>query len=196
MGIKTVPHPPYNPDLAPCEFWLFPKLSGCHYETIEEMKDAVTKVADTHRRGLPSGLPKVVGTVQHGRCSRKRLLRRGLEFHVCTINKSNHAKKSLETHLMILVWHRTSLSLDYPALPSWSNCHLTTVPDSSSISYDTGPVCLLTTPPFHLGPTVALPPYQTLLLFHMTMDLSVFWLPRPSILVLYRNFLHIPIHLL
>ena len=44
MGIKTVP---YSPDLAPCDFWLFPKPRGCHYETIEEMKGAVTKVIDT-----------------------------------------------------------------------------------------------------------------------------------------------------
>ena len=47
MGIKTVPHPSYSPDLAPCDFWLFPKLRGCHYETIDEMKEAVTKVIDT-----------------------------------------------------------------------------------------------------------------------------------------------------
>ena len=44
MGIKTVSHPP-------CDFWLFPKLKeklrGCRYETIEEMKEAVTKVIDT-----------------------------------------------------------------------------------------------------------------------------------------------------
>ena len=46
MGIKTVPHPPYSPDLASRDFWLFPKLRGCHYETIEEMKEAVTKVID------------------------------------------------------------------------------------------------------------------------------------------------------
>ena len=46
MGIKTVPHRPYSPDLAPCDFWLFPKLRGCHYETIEEMKEAVTKIID------------------------------------------------------------------------------------------------------------------------------------------------------
>ena len=46
-GIKTVLHPPYSPDLAPCDFWLFPKLRGCHYETIEEMKEAVMKVIDT-----------------------------------------------------------------------------------------------------------------------------------------------------
>ena len=39
--------PPYSPDLAPCDFWLFPKLTGCHYETIEEMKEAVTNVIDT-----------------------------------------------------------------------------------------------------------------------------------------------------
>ena len=47
MGIKTVPQPPYSPDLAPCDFWLFPKLRGCRYKPIEEMKEAVTKVIDT-----------------------------------------------------------------------------------------------------------------------------------------------------
>ena len=47
MGIKTVPQPPYSPDLAPWDFWLFPKLRGCRYETIEEMGEAVTKVIDT-----------------------------------------------------------------------------------------------------------------------------------------------------
>ena len=47
MGIKTVPYPPYSPDLAPRGFSLFPELRGCHYETIAEMKEAVTKVIDT-----------------------------------------------------------------------------------------------------------------------------------------------------
>ena len=51
MGIETVPQPPYSPDLAPCDFWLFSKLKeelrGCRYETIEEMKEAVTKLIDT-----------------------------------------------------------------------------------------------------------------------------------------------------
>ena len=47
MDIKAVRHPPYNPDLAPCDFWLFPKLRGCPYGTFEEMKKAVTKVTDT-----------------------------------------------------------------------------------------------------------------------------------------------------
>ena len=47
MGIKTVPHSPYSRDLGPCDFCLFPKLRGSRYETIEEMKEAVTKVIDT-----------------------------------------------------------------------------------------------------------------------------------------------------
>ena len=44
--INTVPHPPYSRNLSPCDFWLFHKLTGCRYETIEEMKEAVTKVID------------------------------------------------------------------------------------------------------------------------------------------------------
>ena len=47
MGIKTAPQPPYSRDLAPSDFWLFPKLRGSRYETTEEMKEAVTKVIDT-----------------------------------------------------------------------------------------------------------------------------------------------------
>ena len=47
IGIKRVRHPPYSPDLTPCDFWLFPKLTGCRYEIIKEMKEAVTKVIET-----------------------------------------------------------------------------------------------------------------------------------------------------
>ena len=102
MGIKTIPQPPYSPDLAPCDFCVFPKhkekLRGCRrYETSEEMKEALTKVIDTlTQRELPSGLPEVVGMVQQVHCSQRNLLRRGLKFHVCTINKSAHTKKVLK----------------------------------------------------------------------------------------------------
>ena len=47
MDIKTVAQPHYKPDLAPYDLWLFPKLRGCPYETIEETREAVTKVIDT-----------------------------------------------------------------------------------------------------------------------------------------------------
>ena len=46
MGMKIVHHPPYSWDLALCDFCLFPKLRGCRYEIIEEMKEAVMKVID------------------------------------------------------------------------------------------------------------------------------------------------------
>ena len=65
----------------------------------------------SHRR-TSMGLSEVVGTVQVY-CSQRKLLRRGLEFHVCTINKSVHTKKSLETYLMIPVYW-ILLSLGFP----------------------------------------------------------------------------------
>ena len=67
MGIKTVPQPPYSPDIAPCDFWLFLKLTGCLYETIEEMKEAVTKVIETlTQEGFPGTLQKLLE--RHNKC--------------------------------------------------------------------------------------------------------------------------------
>ena len=107
MGIKTDPQPPYSPDLAPCDFWLFPKLKeklgGCRNNWGDE-RGCDEGHWHAHTRGLPWILPDVVGTVQQVHCSRRRLLRRGLESHVCTNNKSAHSKKSLETYLMIIVY--------------------------------------------------------------------------------------------
>ena len=87
MGIKIVRHPPYSPDLAPCDIWLFPKpqrLSLWDNWGYERDFDEGHWHANT--RGLPWGLPDVVGTVQV-HCSRRRLLWRELEFHVSTINQ-------------------------------------------------------------------------------------------------------------
>ena len=47
MCIKTVPQTPYGPDLAPYDFCLIPQLRGCRYETIDDLKEAVTKIIDT-----------------------------------------------------------------------------------------------------------------------------------------------------
>ena len=128
MSINTVPHSPYSPDLAPYDFWLFSKLRGCRYETIEEMKEAVTKVIDkAHTRGLPWSLPDVVRTVQKVHCSRRRLLRRVLEFHVCTINKSAHTKKVWKLYLMILVYIYI-----YIYIYTWRNKEVHTFPKDIS----------------------------------------------------------------
>ena len=91
MGINTVPYPPYSRDLAPCDFWLFPKLSLWDNWGDERGYDEGHWHA--HTRGLPWWLREVVEMVQQVHCSQSRLLRRGVEFHVYTINKSAHAKK-------------------------------------------------------------------------------------------------------
>jgi hypothetical protein len=46
-NITVCPHPPYSPDLAPCDFWLFPKLKmtmkGKRFELIQDIEAAPTK---------------------------------------------------------------------------------------------------------------------------------------------------------
>ena len=96
MGFKTVCHLPNSPDLAPCDFWLFPKLRGCRWDNWGDERGCDEGYWYSHTRRLPCGLPEVVVTVQQVHFSRRRLLRRGLEFHVCIINKRAHTKKSVE----------------------------------------------------------------------------------------------------
>ena len=60
MGIKTVSQPLYSPDFAHCDVWLFPKLRRYRYETIEEIKEAVTKVIDTlTQKDFPGAFQKL-----------------------------------------------------------------------------------------------------------------------------------------
>ena len=92
MGIMTVAHPSNSRDLAPCDFWLFPKLRGCRYETIE-MKEAVTKVIVTlTQEDFHGSFQKMLE--RYNKCTAaERDCFRGLEFHVSTINKNAHTKK-------------------------------------------------------------------------------------------------------
>ena len=43
--IKQLPHPPYSPDLAPCDFWLFPKikkqLAGKPFGRVQDLAKAI-----------------------------------------------------------------------------------------------------------------------------------------------------------
>ena len=67
MGIKKVRHPPRSSDLAPCDFCFFPNLRGCRYETIEEMKEAVTNVIDTlTQKDFPGAFQKLLE--RHNKC--------------------------------------------------------------------------------------------------------------------------------
>ena len=98
MGIKTVPHPPYSPDLASCDFWLFPKLKekhrGCRFETIEEMKEAVTKVIDTlTQEDFDGAFQKLLERYNMCIATEEITLKVSRVSCVYTINKSAHTKK-------------------------------------------------------------------------------------------------------
>ena len=92
MGINTVPQSPYSPELAPCDFWLFPKLRGCRYEISEEMKEAVRKVIDTlTQEDFHGAFQKLL--VWYKCIAAGRDYFKEDWFHVFTINKSAHMKK-------------------------------------------------------------------------------------------------------
>jgi hypothetical protein len=49
--MAVIPHPPYSPDLAPCDFFLFPKmklkLKGRSFDAIENIQAESQRVLDT-----------------------------------------------------------------------------------------------------------------------------------------------------
>jgi hypothetical protein len=49
--MAAIPHPPYSPNLAPCDFFLFPKmklkLKGRRFDTTEEIQVESQRVLDT-----------------------------------------------------------------------------------------------------------------------------------------------------
>ena len=57
QGIRRLEHPPYSPDLAPADFFLFPKLKkmlrGHQFESVKEVRAAVHRaLAQVSARGL------------------------------------------------------------------------------------------------------------------------------------------------
>jgi hypothetical protein len=49
--MDVIPHPPYSPDLAPCDFFLFPKmklkLKGRRFDAIEEIQAESQRMLDS-----------------------------------------------------------------------------------------------------------------------------------------------------
>jgi hypothetical protein len=77
--MAVIPHPPYSPGLASCDFFLFSKmklkLKGRRFDTVEEMQTKSQRVLDTDRKRLPGRVPKmeeIIGPVST--CVRKLLL--------------------------------------------------------------------------------------------------------------------------
>ena len=103
MGIKTVSRPLYSPDLAPRDFWLFPKLRGCRYETIEEMKEAVTKVIDTLNKRTSMGPSRSCWNGTTRALQLEEITSKRTRVSYVYYQKKCPYEKSLETYLIILV---------------------------------------------------------------------------------------------
>ena len=70
--------PPYSPDLAPCDFWLFPKLKrplrGHRFDTIEEIQAESKKAL------------KAIPEIEFNKCFYDWIKR----WHKCVISKGDH----------------------------------------------------------------------------------------------------------
>jgi hypothetical protein len=76
--MAIIPYPPYFPDLAPCEFFLFSKLKlklkGQRLNTIEDIQAEPQTVLNTDIKPLPGNVPKMEKTVgPMSTCGRKLL---------------------------------------------------------------------------------------------------------------------------
>ncbi|XP_076037492.1 histone-lysine N-methyltransferase SETMAR-like isoform X2 [Oratosquilla oratoria] len=52
QGITLLPHPPYSPDLAPCEFWLFPKIKGAIAGKLFHRIQDLARAVNSELRGI------------------------------------------------------------------------------------------------------------------------------------------------
>jgi len=62
--MAVIPHPLYSHDLAPCNFFLFPKmklkLKGRQFDTTEEIQAELQRViCCSDRKGLPGSIQKM-----------------------------------------------------------------------------------------------------------------------------------------
>ena len=104
MGIKIVLPCPYSPHLAPCNFLLFPKLRGCRYETIDEIKEALTKVIDTlTQEDFQVAFQKLLERYNKCIAARGDYFEGDLSF-ICVLPITVPIRKSLETYLIILIY--------------------------------------------------------------------------------------------
>jgi hypothetical protein len=66
-NMAVIPHPPYSPDLAPRDFFLFLKkklkLTLRQFDIAEEIQSESHRLLDTASNGIPGSIPKMDETV-------------------------------------------------------------------------------------------------------------------------------------
>jgi len=66
-GMTTASHTPYSPDLAPCDFFLFPRmkrdLKGKRFQNMEEVREKTTEALKATRTVLNNGKSGGIGVL-------------------------------------------------------------------------------------------------------------------------------------
>ena len=93
MGIQTVHQPPYSQDLAPCDFRLFLSSEAVVMRQLRRWKRLWRRsLTRTHKRTSMEPSRSCWNDTTSALVP-EEINQRGLEFHVCTTNKSAHTKK-------------------------------------------------------------------------------------------------------
>ncbi|KAL4091658.1 hypothetical protein QTP88_026315 [Uroleucon formosanum] len=99
--ISVLQHPPYSPDLAPCDFFLFPKiksfLKGTHFQTVDDLHHQ--EVAATLLHG---------GKTAHS-AFKLPLNLNTIEIPTCNINKQSNMANVLKK-CKLIVWDESPMS--------------------------------------------------------------------------------------
>ena len=66
--IATLQHPPYSPNLGPCDFFLFPKIKSVLKETHFSDIDSIKMAATTELKKIPK-MPSKVLNCGKGKCT-------------------------------------------------------------------------------------------------------------------------------
>ena len=98
MDIKTVPHPPYSPDLTPCDFSAYSLSSMKNLEAVvmrhlRRWKRLWRRSLTRSHKRTSMGPSRSCWNGTTSALQPEDITRRGLEIHVCSINKSAHMKK-------------------------------------------------------------------------------------------------------
>jgi hypothetical protein len=74
-NIECVPHPPYSPDLAPCDFFLFPRLkSELRGQGFDSSTAVLNGSEDDVKKCVPARLPGLADTLGQVHSARSGLL--------------------------------------------------------------------------------------------------------------------------
>ena len=90
-GFSVLEHPPYSPDLAPCDFWLFPilknRLAGRKFDRAQDLAKAVKLELLSIPKGVPKSISKFAEKIGKMRTGAGRILWRNVKIWTRSDNK-------------------------------------------------------------------------------------------------------------